>query len=114
MLLGAAIAGWVFLAAGMKERGALKHDANPLHLKGSPYGMTLAFAMRGPMDLYWHRGQVEDHGHLDEEEDDDADLSLPGTEETADHEDVEKVVRERMVRMREEAAAEEAAEAAEA
>lgn len=114
MLLGAAIAGWVFLAAGMKERGALKHEANPLHLKGSPYGMTLAFAMRGPMDLYWHRGQVEDHGHLDEEEDDDDDLSLPGTEEGADHEDVEKVVRERMVRMREEAAAEEAAEAAEA
>jgi hypothetical protein len=53
----------VAIASGMKRSGSFDHQPNFLHLKGSPYGRTIAYAMRGPADLYWHRGQVEDHDH---------------------------------------------------
>ena len=112
LLLVAAVAGLAGMSAGMKGRGAFDHTPNLFCLKGSPYGMTLAFAMRGPMDLYWHRGQVEDHGHLDEEEDEGSD---PGLEpEGGQPGEIEREVFERMLRMRREAEEEEAEHAAEA
>ncbi|MCU0794370.1 MAG: hypothetical protein MUF31_00340 [Akkermansiaceae bacterium] len=114
LLLGLAAVGWLVLAASMKGRGVLKHEVNLFHLKGSPYGMSLAYAMRGPMDLYWHRGQVEDHGHHEEEGEGEAGEPESADAEAIDHANVEQAVLERMVKMRQEAEAEEAAEAAEA
>lgn len=55
LLLGAA--SWAIVAGVMKRSGGLAFQPNALHLKGSPYGRTLALAMRGPADVYWHRGE---------------------------------------------------------
>lgn len=92
---------WVAVAAGLNKGGHFDHEPNVLCLKGSPYGRTLAYAMRGPADLYWHRGQTEEHGEVDGDreffglEDDGTTLSLASTilkekkefdEEEAEHE----------------------------
>ena len=43
---------------------ASPREHNPLHLKRSPFGRTIALAMRGPVDVYWHRGEPHSHdGH---------------------------------------------------
>lgn len=62
---------WTGLSAWMSKRGSFDHEPNFLWLKGSSYGRTIAFAMRGPADLYWHRGSredLEDHHHDEEHE----------------------------------------------
>jgi hypothetical protein len=55
--------GGLSLTAGLKRSGKLDYRPNPLTLNGSPFGRTLALAMRGPVDVYWHRGNVHDHDH---------------------------------------------------
>ncbi|MEM1083022.1 MAG: hypothetical protein AAGI48_02785 [Verrucomicrobiota bacterium] len=57
--------GWIAVSASLHKGGHFDHEPNVLSLKGSPYGRTLAYAMRGPADLYWHRGQTEEHGEVD-------------------------------------------------
>ncbi len=61
LVLGAA--GWIGFSNSFREDGKLQYHPNVLHLKGSPFGRTLALAMRGPVDVYWHRGAVHDHEH---------------------------------------------------
>lgn len=60
-LLVAACGTWVWQSRAMYHDGALELEPNILHLKKSPFGRTLALAMRGPVDVYWHRGGVHDH-----------------------------------------------------
>lgn len=64
--LAAGCLAMVAAAVGLNQGRHLDHDPNVLTVKGSPYGRTLAYAMRGPADLYWHRGQIEEHGDVDE------------------------------------------------
>ena len=61
---------WIGVSASMARKGSFNHEPNFMWLKGSGYGRTIAFAMRGPTDLYWHRGGRED---LIEEHHDDHD-----------------------------------------
>ncbi|MEP4078233.1 hypothetical protein [Haloferula sp.] len=70
---------WITVAASLHKGGHFDHKPNVLTLKGSPYGRTLAYAMRGPADLYWHRGQTEEHGDVDENRET---LGLEGDDET--------------------------------
>ena len=63
ILLVVGTVGWVSKSKSLQESGTFDHAPNPLHLKGSPFGRTLALAMRGPVDVYWHRGAVHEHGH---------------------------------------------------
>jgi hypothetical protein len=65
ILLVAGTVGWVWKGKSLQESGTLDHEPNLLHLKRSPFGRTLALAMRGPVDVYWHRGAVHEHGHDD-------------------------------------------------
>ena len=60
VLLVVGMATWVVVAGILRKGGDLEYRPNILHLKGSPYGRTLALAMRGPADVYWHRGEVHD------------------------------------------------------
>ena len=66
-LLVAGLAGWIGLSKSLNDDGKLVHRPNVLHLKGSPFGRTLALAMRGPVDVYWHKGNVHEHSHEDGE-----------------------------------------------
>ncbi|MCH7226614.1 hypothetical protein [Haloferula sp. A504] len=63
---------WVGVSVSMTRGGHFEHEPNFMSLKGSAYGRTIAFAMRGPADLYWHRGSREDlhedHHHDEDEE----------------------------------------------
>lgn len=77
MALGCLV--WVVVSFSLSQKGHFAPKANVLNLKGSPYGRTLAYAMRGPADLYWHRGQIEEHGEVDENRDL---LGLEADEET--------------------------------
>lgn len=60
-LLVAASGTWIWQSRSMYNDGALELEPNVFHLKRSPFGRTLALAMRGPVDVYWHRGGVHDH-----------------------------------------------------
>ena len=66
VLLAGGAFGFTMVGGVLKDRGSLDHEPNVLTLKGSPFGRTLALAMRGPVDVYWHRGQVHEHGHDDD------------------------------------------------
>jgi len=77
-LLVAGLAGTLGLGARLAQSGALDREPNLLWLKRSPYGRTIAYAMRGPADLYWHRGGTEEHDELHEEE---TETPLVGDEE---------------------------------
>ena len=63
ILLVVGTVGWVWKGKSLQESGTFDHAPNLLHLKRSPFGRTLALAMRGPVDVYWHRGAVHEHGH---------------------------------------------------
>ena len=59
-LLGIGLTVWLVTGGVLKKRGDFDFQPNVMHLKGSPYGRTLALAMRGPADVFWHRGEVHD------------------------------------------------------
>ena len=62
ILLAIGLAGWGFQANRLhREDKFVVEDPNVLHLKKSPFGRTLALAMRGPVDVYWHRGEPHEH-----------------------------------------------------
>lgn len=49
-------------------------EMNPLSLKGSPYGKTIALAMQGDIDYFWHASYVgQDEHHHDHDCEDDCD-----------------------------------------
>lgn len=69
-LLATGLTAWGLQARKLHKRGQftkthnplhLKETHNPLHLKESPFGRTLSLAMRGPVDVYWHRGEPHEH-----------------------------------------------------
>ena len=69
-LLTTGLTAWGLQARKLHKRGQftkthnplhLKETHNPLHLKQSPFGRTLSLAMRGPVDVYWHRGEPHEH-----------------------------------------------------
>ena len=69
-LLTTGLTAWGLQARKLHKRGQftkthnplhLKETHNPLHLKESPFGRTLSLAMRGPVDVYWHRGEPHEH-----------------------------------------------------
>ena len=62
VLLAIGTVAWAWQSRSFQQDGKLAHEPNLLHLKRSPFGRTLALAMRGPVDVYWHRGGVHDHG----------------------------------------------------
>ncbi|NNC88134.1 MAG: hypothetical protein HKN82_06700 [Akkermansiaceae bacterium] len=49
---------WAANASALMSGNAFEGRANILTLKGSPFGRTLAVAMRGPVDVYWHQGEA--------------------------------------------------------
>ena len=57
IVLGLLLAGTAF--SSLRKEGKLQNNPNFLTLKGSPYGRIIAYAMRGPADVFWHRGQTE-------------------------------------------------------
>jgi len=63
VLLVVGVATWAVVGRILQKGGDLEFRPNVMHLKGSPYGRTLALAMRGPADVFWHRGE----GGLDHE-----------------------------------------------
>ena len=60
-LLTAGLTAWGLQARKLYKRGQFTKEHNPLHLKLSPFGRTLSLAMRGPVDVYWHRGEPHEH-----------------------------------------------------
>ena len=60
-LLTTGLTAWGIQANKLYKRGQLTKAHNPLHLKQSPFGRTLSLAMRGPVDVYWHRGEPHEH-----------------------------------------------------
>ena len=60
-LLTTGLTAWGLQANKLYKRGQFTKAHNPLHLKQSPFGRTLSLAMRGPVDVYWHRGEPHEH-----------------------------------------------------
>ena len=55
------LAAWGQQTNRLYQREQFTKAHNPLHLKQSPFGRTLSLAMRGPVDVYWHRGEPHEH-----------------------------------------------------
>jgi len=85
LLVGAV--GFVALGDHLKHEGKLDFFPNVLRLKGSPFGRTIAFAMRGPVDVFWHRGERHEHDH--EHEHDGHHEHGPEGPESCGHDDCE-------------------------
>lgn len=79
-LLALGIVAWGAINSDLKEQGKLAKRSNFLHLQGSPFGRTIALAMRGPVDVYWHRGAI----HLDDHDHDHEHHGEPATISTKD------------------------------
>ena len=63
-LFGLGVIAWAATGSSLKKQGEFEFDPNVLTLKGSPFGRTVAIAMRGPVDIYWNQGEAHDHeGH---------------------------------------------------
>ncbi len=60
-LLTTGLVGWGLQTNRLLQGGQFIKGHNPLHLKQSPFGRTLSLAMRGPVDVYWHRGEPHEH-----------------------------------------------------
>ncbi|MDA0766376.1 MAG: hypothetical protein O3A87_03390 [Verrucomicrobia bacterium] len=57
------LAAWHFAGKSLQSDGLFEAEPNVLSLKGSPFGKTIAMAMQGPIDVYWHEGEAHDHVH---------------------------------------------------
>ncbi len=74
LTLGAAVTvAWGWQAVRLREAGGLDREPNVLSLGSSPYGKTLAMAIQGPVDNYWHQssdrvvgasGETGGHEHV--------------------------------------------------
>ena len=60
-ILGAGLFAWAGTTHALKSDGLLEFEPNVLSLKGSPFGRTVAVAMRGPVDTYWNAGGSHEH-----------------------------------------------------
>jgi len=61
-LLGLGLVAWAGAGKSLHKRGSFEFVPNAFSLKGSPFGRTLAMAMQGPVDVYFHQGEGHDHG----------------------------------------------------
>ena len=63
-VLGLGLTAWTVAGRSLHREGKLNYAPNVLHLKGSPFGRTIAMAMQGPADVYFHEGEShEGHDH---------------------------------------------------
>ncbi|MCH2062493.1 MAG: hypothetical protein MK194_02075 [Roseibacillus sp.] len=60
-LLAVGLTAWGMQTNRLYRDGKFAKEHNVLHLKQSPFGRTLSLAMRGPVDVYWHRGEPHEH-----------------------------------------------------
>jgi hypothetical protein len=58
----AATVAWGWQATRLRAAGMLDHEPNVFALGSSPYGKTLAIAIQGPVDNYWHQGNDRGSG----------------------------------------------------
>lgn len=88
-MIGGGLAAMAMAARPLADHEALDYPINPLGVNRSPYGEVFAMAMQGPVDTYWHQGElarfaphVVDRGQHPEGTDDFArpDASLPWNE----------------------------------
>ena len=63
LLTALAGAGWAWQAVSLREAGRLDMVPNFAAIGRSPYGKTLAMAIQGPVDNYWHKGREPHHDH---------------------------------------------------
>ncbi|MDP6207002.1 MAG: hypothetical protein QGG01_01765, partial [Roseibacillus sp.] len=61
LLLAVGLTAWGLQTSRLYRGGRFAKEHNVLHLKQSPFGRTLSLAMRGPVDVYWHRGEPHEH-----------------------------------------------------
>ena len=61
--LGLGLAAWTVAGRSLHREGRFDYAPNVLQLKGSPLRRTIAMAMQGPADVYFHEGEVHDHDH---------------------------------------------------
>ncbi len=57
-LIGAGVAGMAMTAKPLAEHEALDFPVNLLGVNRSPYGEIFAMAMQGPIDTFWHQGEL--------------------------------------------------------
>lgn len=64
-LLLVALAGsaWAWQVIRLRDAGKLDMVPNIAAIGRSPYGKTLAMAIQGPVDAYWHKGREPHHDH---------------------------------------------------
>jgi hypothetical protein len=55
--------GWAWQAVSLREAGRFDMVPNFAAIGRSPYGKTLAMAIQGPVDNYWHKGREPHHDH---------------------------------------------------
>lgn len=60
--------GWAWQAVALREAGHFDMVPNFAAIGRSPYGKTLAMAIQGPVDAYWHKGREAQHNHEAERE----------------------------------------------
>lgn len=65
LLTAFAGAGWAWQAVSLREAGHFDLVPNFAAIGRSPYGKTLAMAIQGPVDAYWHKGREAHHDHSD-------------------------------------------------
>jgi hypothetical protein len=63
LLLALVGAGWAWQAVSLREAGKFDLVPNFAAIGRSPYGKTLAMAVQGPVDVYWHKGREAHHDH---------------------------------------------------
>lgn len=69
---GIAICGFAWSLMSIKQGDIIP---NPLTLKGSPYGKTIALAMQSNIDNYWHSGSTHSHENSEDHDHDHSDHS---------------------------------------
>lgn len=62
-VLSLGLAAWGYAGKSLQEDHLFAFEPNVLCLKGSPFGRTIAMAMQGPIDVFWHEGEAHDHVH---------------------------------------------------
>ena len=63
VLVALAGVAWAWQTIRLREAGKLDLVPNIASIGRSPYGKTLAMAIQGPVDAYWHKGREPHHDH---------------------------------------------------
>ena len=65
LLLALAGTGWAWQTISLRQAGHFDMVPNFAAIGSSPYGKTLAMAIQGPVDDYWHKGREAHHDHAE-------------------------------------------------